>query len=161
MKRIYLSTLLILLGIGIALGGAYATGYVTVPIQAAGNRTQTAATNNAEAVAAAPPPQPAGSIIADAKVVPVTSADLGLTSGGIAVNIAVREGDAVTPGQLVLQLDPKDVQVAIAQANANLLNAQARYDELRAGAQAEEIEAARSALAAAQALVAALANKQR
>lgn len=151
MKRFLLSTLLILLGIALALGGAYATGYVTIPIQAAGNRTSAVATTNAEAVAAAPPPQPVGAIIADAKVVPITSADLGLTSGGIAVNIAVSEGDEVTPGQLVLQLDPKDVQVAIAQANANLLNAQARYEELRAGAQAEEIEAGRAVLAAAQA----------
>lgn len=149
MKRFLLSTLLILLGIALALGGAYATGYVTIPIQAAGNNTPVEVT--AEAVAAAPPQQPVGAIIADAKVVPVTSADLGLTSGGIAVNIAVREGDVVTPDQLVLQLDPKDVQVAVAQANANLLSAQARYDELSAGAQAEDIEAARAGLAAAQA----------
>ncbi|MFZ4655461.1 MAG: HlyD family secretion protein [Caldilineaceae bacterium] len=151
MRRIYLSTLLILLGIGAVLGGAYATGYVPLPIQAAGNKTDAETTLIAEAGAAAPEPQLGGSIIADAKVVPVTSADLGLTSSGIVVNIAVREGDEVKPGQLVLQLDPKDVQVAIAQANANLLSAQARYDELRAGAQAEDIEAARAGLAAAQA----------
>ncbi len=151
MKRIRTGTLILILCLGVGGGLAYASGVLQLPVQAAASNTTAAVTTIIEPVAAAPEPQVAGAIIADAKVVPVTSADLGLTSSGIAVNIAVREGDAVTPGQLVLQLDPKDVQVAIAQANANLLNAQARYDELRAGAQAEEIEAARAALAAAQA----------
>jgi multidrug resistance efflux pump len=109
-----------------------------------------AVTTILDPVAAAPEPQSAA-IVADAKVVPVMSADLGLTSSGIAVNVAVREGDVITPGQLVIQLDSKDVQVAIAQARANLMNVQARYDELAAGSLDEDIEAARASLAAAQA----------
>ena len=144
MKRLYLSIFLLLLVGSAVMGGAYATGYLVLPIQAADNRATTQA-------AQASAPAAAVAIIADAKVVPVTSADLGLTSSGIAINIAVREGEVVTPGQLVLKLDPKDLQVAIAEAKANLLNAQARYDELRAGAQPEDIEAARAVLAASQA----------
>lgn len=144
MKRLYLSIFLLLLVGSAVMGGAYAAGYLVLPIQAADNRATTQA---AQAAA----PAAAVAIIADAKVVPVTSADLGLTSSGIAINIAVREGEVVTPGQLVLKLDPKDLQVAVTEAKANLLNAQARYDELRAGAQPEDIEAARAALAASQA----------
>jgi multidrug resistance efflux pump len=131
-------------------GIAYATGVLQLPAQPTASDTAVAVTTILDPVAAAPEPQSAA-IVADAKVVPVMSADLGLTSSGIAVNVAVREGDVITPGQLVIQLDSKDVQVAIAQARANLMNVQARYDELAAGSLDEDIEAARASLAAAQA----------
>jgi HlyD family secretion protein len=150
MKRIAKWMLILILCLGMSGGIAYATGVLQLPAQPTASDTAVAVTTILDPVAAAPEPQSAA-IVADAKVVPVMSADLGLTSSGIAVNVAVREGDVITPGQLVIQLDSKDIQVAIAQARANLMNVQARYDELRAGAQAEDIEAARAGLAAAQA----------
>ena len=154
MKRIAKWTLILILCLGVGGGIAYATGVLQLPTQFAASTTETASTTTiapiVELVAAAPEPQSAA-IVADAKVVPVMSADLGLTSSGIAVNVAVREGDVITPGQLVIQLDSKDIQVAIAQARANLMNVQARYDELAAGSLDEDIEAARASLAAAQA----------
>ncbi len=156
MKRIISWILIIVVCIGVTLGTAYGLGFLQLPLE---NANSTAvdvvtaeanmATNNlAPAVAVAPV---ANAIIADAKVVPVLSADLSLSSSGIAVDIAVREGSVVTAGQRLVQLDTKDTLVAIAQAKANLMNAQARYDELKAGSLAEDIEAARATLAAAQA----------
>jgi HlyD family secretion protein len=150
MKRIAKWMLILILCLGMSGGIAYATGVLQLPAQPTASDTAVAVTTILDPVAAAPEPQSAA-IVADAKVVPVMSADLGLTSSGIAVNVAVREGDVITPGQLVIQLDSKDVQVAIAQARANLMNVQARYDELAAGSLDEDIEAARASLAAAQA----------
>lgn len=90
-------------------------------------------------------------VIADAKVVPVVSADLGFAANGIVTELTIREGSVVTAGQRLVQLDTRDALVAVAQAQANLLNAKARYEELQAGAQREDVEAAQAALAAAQA----------
>lgn len=154
MKRIVRWTFVLILCLGVGAGMAYATGRVQLPTQFAASKAEAATTSTVAAIAkpvAAAPEAQRATIVADAKVVPVMSADLGLTSSGIAVHVAVREGDVITPGQLVLQLDSKDVQVAIAQARANLMNAQARYDELAAGSLDEDIEAARATLAAAQA----------
>lgn len=144
MKRILTWTLLFLL-VGVSLGSAYRLGYLQLPVQAAPLPAPTGATSAATAPSAAP------AVVADAKVVPLLSADLSVVASGTIVDVAVREGSVVTPGQRLVQLDTKDALVAIAQAKANLMSAQARYDELKAGALAEEIESARAALAAAQA----------
>ena len=157
MKRISSWLVIIVVCSGVTLGVAYGLGFlqlpsttanpiVTEPITIEPNAaTSNLAPANAESVPAA------NTIIADAKVVPVLSADLSLPSSGIAVEIAIREGSVVTAGQRLVQLDTKDTLVAIAQAKANLMSTQARYDELQAGSLAEDIEAARASLAAAQA----------
>ena len=156
MKRIISWIVIIIVCIGVTLGVAYCLGFLQLPtatvdptatdaITIAPNAAISNLAANAETVPAA------NTIIADAKVVPVLSADLSLPSSGIAVDIAIREGSVVTAGQRLVQLDTKDTLVAIAQAKANLMNTQARYDELKAGSLAEDIEAARASLAAAQA----------
>jgi multidrug efflux pump subunit AcrA (membrane-fusion protein) len=104
MKRIAKWMLILILCLGMSGGIAYATGVLQLPAQPTASDTAVAVTTILDPVAAAPEPQSAA-IVADAKVVPVMSADLGLTSSGIAVNVAVREGDVITPGQLVIQLD--------------------------------------------------------
>lgn len=92
-----------------------------------------------------------GSIVVDGRVVPVRSAQLSLPAGGIVDEVLVREGDTVQEGDLLARLDSAQQQVAVAQAQANLQGAQAKLDEIEAGARAEEIAAAEAALAAAQA----------
>jgi multidrug resistance efflux pump len=160
MKRIILWVVILLACAAAVLGVAYTLGYVQLPSQMTDNTTTAeegvAATDPTTEMAVstgsdASSPAAASSIIADAKVVPVLSADLSLSSSGIAVEIAIREGMVVTPGQLLLQLDTSDTLVAIAQAKANLMNVQARYDELQAGSLEEDIEAGQATLAAAQA----------
>ena len=92
-----------------------------------------------------------GDVVVDGRVVPVRNADLSLPVGGIVDEVFVREGDTVQEGDLLARLDSAQQQVAVAQAQANLQSAQAKLDEIRAGARAEEIAAAEAALAAAQA----------
>lgn len=154
MKRSKMGMAATAIGLAVLLGIAYELDYR--PFLA-----ENSLGNGALAVAAAPatlstagavqPDATIDTVIADAKVVPVASADLGFSTNGIVTNLAIREGSVVTAGQQLVQLDTRDALVAVAQAQANLLSAQAHYAELQAGAQQEDIEAARAALAAAQA----------
>jgi HlyD family secretion protein len=102
---------------------------------------------------------PAGvRIVADAKVVPVQSADLSMSAGGIVVDLNVEEGDTVAAGDLLIKLDDAQQQVGVAQAQANLQRAQANLDQLLAGAREQEIAQAEAGLAQAQAAYDRLAN---
>jgi HlyD family secretion protein len=60
------------------------------------------------------------------------------------VEVAVREGDAVTEGQLLLRLDPAAVETRLAQAHSVAAQAERRHAELVAGARREQVREARS-----------------
>jgi HlyD family secretion protein len=66
------------------------------------------------------------------------------------VEIAVREGDRVAAGQLVLRLDDAQLRAQLAQAEASRARARARLDELERGPRAEEIAQGRARLARAE-----------
>jgi HlyD family secretion protein len=93
-------------------------------------------------------------IIADGVVVPETYAALGFEAGGTVTGVLVEEGDDVEVGQVLARLDPADAQLAVQQAEAALGVAQARLVQVKAGARAEEVDAAAAQLAAADAAVA-------
>jgi HlyD family secretion protein len=97
-------------------------------------------------------------IVADAKVVPVQSADLSMSAGGIVKQLTIQEGNSVATGQVLIKLDDAQQRVAVAQAQANLQRAQANLDQLLAGARTQEITQAEAGLAAAQAAYDRLAN---
>jgi len=63
--------------------------------------------------------------------------------GGALQKLAVKEGDRVQAGQLIAQLDDSSYRLLADQARAGLTGAQASLAEARAGARAQEIEAAR------------------
>lgn len=67
------------------------------------------------------------------------------------LNWQVAEGDQVTAGQLLLQLDPRRLDAQVAQASAEVAQAQARLEELSNGARSEVIEAAQASLVRAHA----------
>lgn len=67
------------------------------------------------------------------------------------VAIAVKEGDQVDAGALLLQLDPRRAEAQLAQARAELARAQAAQAELQHGARSETLSAARAELARADA----------
>jgi HlyD family secretion protein len=90
-------------------------------------------------------------VTSEGKVVPVKSALLSLPVGGIAVEVPVAEGAEVQAGQLLLRLDARQQEAAVAQAEATLQRAQAQLDQLRAGPRPEEIAAAEAAVESAQA----------
>jgi HlyD family secretion protein len=67
------------------------------------------------------------------------------------VNVSVRLGDSVQPGDLLVQLDGTNLEFDVANAQQTVALAQARLDDLLTPASAAEIASAEAALASAQA----------
>jgi len=76
---------------------------------------------------------------------------VGSRAGGRIAKVLVREGDAVTAGQALIQLEPGDFEAQLLQANAQEMSAQAVLDKLKRGARPEEFEQARARNMTAQA----------
>jgi HlyD family secretion protein len=94
---------------------------------------------------------PAGTLSAQARVVPVQRAALAVPNGGVVAAVLVAEGDQVQAGQVLLRLDRARAEATVAQAQAELAQAQAAYAKLGGSAPPEQIAAAEAALRAAQA----------
>ena len=90
-------------------------------------------------------------LVAEGKVVPLQHALLSLPEGGIVATVLVTEGDRVSAGQPLIQLNRVRAEANFAQAEANLVEAQAAYAKLRAGATPEEVAIGEVQLRAAQA----------
>jgi len=75
--------------------------------------------------------------------------------GGRLVDLKVAEGDRVTAGDVIAQLDTADIALALQRAAAERLAADAQLRLLLAGARAEDIRQAEAQLAAAEADLAA------
>ncbi len=90
-------------------------------------------------------------LVAEGKVVPLQHAVLSLPTGGIVATMLVTEGDQVTAGQPLIQLDRARAEANVAQAQANLAQAQAAYAKLRAGATPEDIAIVEAQLRVSQA----------
>jgi HlyD family secretion protein len=93
----------------------------------------------------------AGSVVADARVVPVQEANLSLATGGIVKELLVKEGELVERGQVLLRLDAAQQRVAVARSQAELQRAQAQLQKVASGPREAEVASARAALDAAQA----------
>lgn len=72
---------------------------------------------------------------------------LGSRVGGRVAQVHVQEGDTVTTGQLLVELEPFDLQAREAEARANLAAYQSDYAKLSAGYRSQEISQARSRVA--------------
>ncbi len=79
-----------------------------------------------------------------------SSAALSFTSSGKVAQAPVKVGDQVKKGQLLMQLDTTDLNLAMQVAQANLASAQASYDSTQANLQFS-LETAQANLASAQA----------
>ena len=75
---------------------------------------------------------------------------LNFKSAGRLAEVLVKVGDQVTPGQALARLDTADLAVAVAQANATLASAEAKYEQTAAGASPEDIAIARLSVDNAQ-----------
>jgi multidrug resistance efflux pump len=95
-------------------------------------------------------------VIVDAVVVPARFAELSMAASGIVDEVLVEEGEQVEAGQVLARLENERQLIAVASAEARVRSAQARLDELRAGARPEEIEAAQAAVDIASANLAGL-----
>lgn len=99
-------------------------------------------------------PMPTGAWIAAAGLVEPAGEERLLIpqSTGRVERVLVAEGDAVTAGELLAELDNAEQQAALAAAEADLAQAEARLAALRNGPRPEEIAAARAADEEARAL---------
>ena len=77
-------------------------------------------------------------------------------AGGRILTLTVKEGDRVEPGQVLMTLDTRDVQLAIQRARAEQAAADAQLRLVMAGARVEDIRQAQSQVETARAEVAAV-----
>ncbi|MFN8469441.1 MAG: HlyD family efflux transporter periplasmic adaptor subunit [Caldilineaceae bacterium] len=143
---------------GTAAATAAASGDTTAANDQAAASAQQDAAPQDSGTAQGEAPAAGSRVVADAKVVPVQSANLSMSAGGIVKQLTVQEGDTVANGQVLMKLDDAQQRVAVAQAQANLQSAQANLDELLAGARTQEIAQAEAGVVAAQAAYNRLAN---
>ncbi len=87
---------------------------------------------------------------ATGSIAPQSRAVLTFSASGRITEIKVAVGERVQAGQVLASIDARDLEQAVAQAEAILRMSQARLEQARRGASAEEIAAARAGLASAQ-----------
>ncbi len=86
-------------------------------------------------------------IKASGSVQPNQTVNLSPRVAGQLAKLFVEQGDRVTKGQVVGQMDDRSIQTQIAQAEASLANFQATLERLRNGSRTEEIATAKARLA--------------
>ena len=64
---------------------------------------------------------------ASGKVQPKESVDISAETMGKVVNVAVEEGDVVQKGQLLLQIDPRNLEIAVQNREASLATARSSW----------------------------------
>ena len=83
--------------------------------------------------------------------VEATETRLAPEAGGRILTLTVKEGDRVQPGQVVMTLDTRDVQLAIQRARAEVAGAEAQLRLAAAGARVEDVRQAQSQIDTARA----------
>jgi HlyD family secretion protein len=95
--------------------------------------------------------QASARVISEGKVTPVKSAALAFSTGGIVSQIPVALGDKVEAGKVLAQLDTRQLELQLAQSDANLASAQAKQSQLKRGPTPEDLAAAQQSVTSAQA----------
>src|SRR5690606_9888830 len=83
--------------------------------------------------------------------VDIRTVNMSFRVGGRLASLTVDEGDAITTGQTLGQLDKAPFENALLQAKAGVSVAQAQYDLMQAGYREEEVAQAAAAVKQAQA----------
>ena len=83
--------------------------------------------------------------------VDIREVDLGFRVAGRLQAMRFEEGDAVTAGVLLAELDAQPLQEALAVAEAGVLQAQAQLDRLNSGSRPQEVQQAQARVAEAEA----------
>lgn len=90
------------------------------------------------------------SIAVSGAVDPAATARLAFGTTGTLAQLNVKVGDTVTAGQVLARLDEADLTISVAQAEASLAAAQAKYEQTLSGALPEDIAIARNAVDSAR-----------
>jgi len=88
---------------------------------------------------------------------PLREAQLAFSATGSLAQMNVKQGDRVPAGQVLAKLDTRALDLQLAQAEANLVAAQAKLDQLKSPASAD-VAAAQAAVTSAEAALAQLKN---
>ena len=92
-------------------------------------------------------------VTADGTLTSALQARVAFRSSGRLKEMLVAPGELVAAGQALATIDPTELELAVAQAQANLGLSQARLEAAQAAARAEDVGAARTTLEAVQAQV--------
>ena len=84
-------------------------------------------------------------------VIEADDVHVGSKVGGRVLKVVAKEGQTVKAGETLVLLEPRELDVALAEAQASLRQAEARYALVTAGFRKEEIEQAEAAAQQAQA----------
>jgi HlyD family secretion protein len=103
-----------------------------------------------------PVEEPTRVVSATGVVLPLRWATLSFKMAAQVEQVLVQQGDQVEEGQVLVQLDTRDLEEGVAQAQAALATAQATLAQVEAGPRPEELAAAQAGLAAAEAQLASL-----
>jgi HlyD family secretion protein len=90
-------------------------------------------------------------VVSSGQLEPAADVQLNFGAAGTITQIYVRQGQTVQQGAKLAALDSKTLQLAVDQAQAALVSAQAKLDATKAGASPTDIANAQAALVAAQA----------
>lgn len=90
-------------------------------------------------------------IVAEGKVTPVKNATLAFQASGIVKAVNVAAGDRVEAGKVLATLDTKQLELQLAEADANVATAQAKLNQVKRGPTPEDLAAAQQNLKSAQA----------
>jgi len=114
----------------------------------------TVSLDGGNAPSTAPSTSSGNSVSASAVVVPLHEARLSFTTIGRVTSVNVKVGDAVTTGQVLVQLDTAIQEARVSEAEANLLAAQVQVRYLkRVGTDQVHLESSEAAVDRAQALL--------
>lgn len=89
-------------------------------------------------------------VSATGSINPASQIDLQFTAAGRVTAVNIKTGDSVKAGQVLISLDSSDLFFQAQAAQASLQSAQAKLNQLLAGASAEDIVLAQTAVANAQ-----------
>jgi len=109
-----------------------------------------------------PDPDRDSTISVTGEVTPAEQATLTIQSGGKVVSVSVEPGSQAAEGELLVQLDSTDEELAVQQAQAALKSARAQLALVETAARPQEIEVAEAQVRAAQAALSqAIAERNR
>jgi len=90
-------------------------------------------------------------VSASGTVLPERQTNLTFQGGGTITSVPVQVGDQVKVGQVLAQLDAKDLELSIRQAQIGVRQAEAQLAQLKTGPNAVDVASAKATLTSAQA----------
>src|SRR3954454_6845571 len=79
-------------------------------------------------------------VSASGKIQPKRLVNISAETSGRVVDLAVNEGDRITKGQFLLQIDPKSLRTRVEGNSASLQSAEASLDQLRQAVETSRVQ---------------------